>query len=65
MPSVVPYPPLETKHLLEHAGYSVVHETQLNWLLMKEGHDAPIALPKKVDLVPLGVCRIMPAGLEM
>ena len=57
MPSVLPYPPLETKRLLEQAGYFVVHETEFNWFLMKEDHDAPVALPKGVALVPVQIAN--------
>lgn len=57
MPSVVPYTPADTKRLLEKAGYFVVHETELNWLFLRDDLDAPFAVPRSVPLVPLRIAN--------
>ena len=57
MPSVVPYTPLETRRLLEKAGYFVVHETALNWLFIRDDLHAPFSVPRSVPLVPLQIAN--------
>lgn len=40
-------PPEALKRVLERNGYRAIDEDELNWLMVKEGVDEPMVVPKK------------------
>ena len=55
MPAINPLPPKEIRALVETNGYKLIDEDAHNWAFTRDDNDAPIIVPRAVDLVPLEI----------
>lgn len=54
MQALAHIPPEVWKRILELDGWTVLYEDSYNWLLEKDGKE-PVALPKRIKLVPFEI----------